>query len=216
MPSELLTCLRKSPKINTINQTDFVVLKKISFAGVSAAAIALAVLLPSPARALSVNWSFVSGSDTFSGTIENLSDGSNTSSSTPIPYVTVTQAPSSYSNLISQQLGLASGGEMFVSGGVPLDNGNTYSAEFFSNSNSELYYIYFRNGLNGTFEMEAVYDNINDSTLFQYSPSSSRVSFTAVPAPLPLLGLGAATAFSRKLKQRIALRRKREEVGLAG
>ena len=37
-----------------------------------------------------------------------------------------------------------------------------------------------------------------------------------VPAPLPLLGLGAATAFSRKLKQRIALRRKREEVGLAG
>ena len=35
----------------------------------------------------------------------------------------------------------------------------------------------------------------------------------AVPAPLPLLGLGAATAFSRKLKQRIALRRKREEVG---
>ena len=90
MPSELLTCLRKSPKINTINQTDFVVLKKISFAGVSAAAIALAVLLPSPARALSVNWSFVSGSDTFSGTIENLSNGSNTSGSTPIPYVTVT------------------------------------------------------------------------------------------------------------------------------
>jgi hypothetical protein len=36
-----------------------------------------------------------------------------------------------------------------------------------------------------------------------------------VPAPLPLLGLGAATAFSRKLKQRIALRRKREEVGAA-
>ena len=104
---------------------------------------------------------------------------------------------------------------MFVSGGVPLDNGNTYSAEFFSDSNPELYYIYFRNGLNGTFEMEAVYDNINDSTLYQYSPSSSRVSFTAVPAPIPLLGLGAATAFSRKLKQRIALRRKREEVGEA-
>jgi len=38
----------------------------------------------------------------------------------------------------------------------------------------------------------------------------------AVPAPLPLLGLGAATAFSRQLKQRIALRRKREEGGLAG
>ena len=32
----------------------------------------------------------------------------------------------------------------------------------------------------------------------------------AVPAPLPLLGLGAATAFSRKLKQRIALKRKQK------
>jgi hypothetical protein len=37
----------------------------------------------------------------------------------------------------------------------------------------------------------------------------------AVPAPLPLLGLGAATAFSRKLKQRIAVKRKRDEVGAA-
>ena len=40
-------------------------------------------------------------------------------------------------------------------------------------------------------------------------------TLAAVPAPLPLLGLGAATAFSRKLKQRIALRRKREEVSEA-
>jgi len=37
-----------------------------------------------------------------------------------------------------------------------------------------------------------------------------------VPAPLPLLGLGAATAFSRQLKRRIALRRKREVGGGAG
>jgi len=40
-------------------------------------------------------------------------------------------------------------------------------------------------------------------------------TLSAVPAPLPLLGLGAATAFSRKLKQRIALRRKQQEVGAA-
>ena len=40
-------------------------------------------------------------------------------------------------------------------------------------------------------------------------------TFSAVPAPLPLLGLGAATAFSRKLKQRIATKRKREEAGAA-
>ena len=45
--------------------------------------------------------------------------------------------------------------------------------------------------------------------------SNSLATFTAVPAPLPLLGLGAATAFSRKLKQRIALKRKQEEVGAA-
>ena len=48
-------------------------------------------------------------------------------------------------------------------------------------------------------------------------PSDSiTMNIGAVPAPLPLLGLGAAAAFSRKLKQRIALRRKREEVGDAG
>ena len=46
-----------------------------------------------------------------------------------------------------------------------------------------------------------------------YSITSATASLNAVPAPLPLLGLGAATAFSRKLKQRIALRRKRKEVG---
>lgn len=43
--------------------------------------------------------------------------------------------------------------------------------------------------------------------------TSATATLAAVPAPLPLLGLGAATAFSRKLKQRIALRRKREVGG---
>jgi len=57
-----------------------------------------------------------------------------------------------------------------------------------------------------------------DSVDYYPSGTSSRFTITsatatlAVPAPLPLLGLGAATAFSRKLKQRIALRRKRGEV----
>ena len=41
------------------------------------------------------------------------------------------------------------------------------------------------------------------------------IGVAPVPAPLPLLGLGAAAAFSRKLKQRIALRRKVEVVGEA-
>ena len=46
--------------------------------------------------------------------------------------------------------------------------------------------------------------------------TSATATLAAVPAPLPLLGLGAATAFSRQLKQRIALRLKREEGGEAG
>ena len=46
--------------------------------------------------------------------------------------------------------------------------------------------------------------------------TSATATLAAVPAPLPLLGLGAAAAFSRQLKQRIALRRKREEGGEAG
>lgn len=45
-----------------------------------------------------------------------------------------------------------------------------------------------------------------------YTITAATATQAAVPAPLPLLGLGAATAFSRQLKQRIALRRKREEV----
>ena len=57
----------------------------------------------------------------------------------------------------------------------------------------------------------------SDNNLARTASSPTTVaSFTAVPAPLPLLGLGAAAAFSRKLKQRIALRRKRQEVGEAG
>ena len=51
------------------------------------------------------------------------------------------------------------------------------------------------------------------TTLSNYDTITMNIG--AVPAPLPLLGLGAATAFSRKLKQRIAGRRKREEVGEA-
>ena len=49
-----------------------------------------------------------------------------------------------------------------------------------------------------------------------YTITSATASLAPVPAPLPLLGLGAATAFSRQLKQPIALRRKREVGGSAG
>ena len=49
-----------------------------------------------------------------------------------------------------------------------------------------------------------------------YTITAATATLAAVPAPLPLLGLGAATAFSRKLKQRIALRRKRAVGGETG
>ena len=59
---------------------------------------------------------------------------------------------------------------------------------------------------------------LNQGTYTATLPSDTitmNIGVAPVPAPLPLLGLGAATAFSRQLKQRIALRRKREEVGKA-
>ena len=49
------------------------------------------------------------------------------------------------------------------------------------------------------------------SGISAYTITAATAAPTSVPGPLPLLGLGAATAFSRQLKQRIALRRKREE-----
>ena len=51
------------------------------------------------------------------------------------------------------------------------------------------------------------------TTTLPHDTITMNIGVAPVPAPLPLLGLGAATAFSRKLKQRMALRRKREEVG---
>ena len=217
MPSELLTCVRKSPKIMNINQTESVVLKKISFAGVSAAAIALAVLCPSPARALNFNWTFTSGSGaTVSGTINDLDEGPNIYSTTPRSYVVVTSATGGLGTTGIRNLPISiyndSGtSQIFVSGGVPVSNGTSGYARFFGSQGSEFYDIYFTgNGGGGLFDMSVSGGEMMGMSYSEQSTTPQ--SFTAVPAPLPLLGLGAATAFSRKLKQRIAVRRKREEV----
>jgi hypothetical protein len=193
--------------------------KRFSFAGVSAAAIALAVLCPSSARALSFNWTFTSGTGAVvSGTINNLIEGSNTYINNPSAYAVVTSA--------SGGLGLGSSGivgrnlmiladpnsEIFVSGGVPLSNGGKPYVGFRDIVGMKRYDTFFSNGSSGLFAMSAGY---NDNGSFSNEISSTPQSFTAVPAPLPLLGLGAAAAYSRKLKQRIAMRRKREEVGAA-
>ena len=193
-------------------------LQKFSFAGVSAAAIALAVLCPSPARALNFNWTFTSGSgEVVSGTINDLIEGSNTQNTSPLPYVVVTSATGSLgtSGIIGRNLTLYDpNSEIFVSGGVPFSNGTSSFVRFHGNDMAflTLYDTYFRNGANGLFDMQAKSISM---TVVSIPASSSPQSFTAVPAPLPLLGLGAATAFSRQLKQRIAVKRTRGEVGAA-
>ena len=209
MPSELLTCVRKSPKIMTINQTEFVVLKKISFVGVSAAAIALAVLCPSPAQALTFNWTFTDQNtgDPVSGTIDT-PGSANGLYSTGVT-ATVTQVPLSWGSSLSYgtfNYYAASGinilnGAIDQSGSdaIVLDNGSGVSLQFADQGS-------------GAFKAVLSDNNAGNGNGLQALSSSNVASFTAVPAPLPLLGLGAATAFSRKLKQRIALRRKREEV----
>ena len=183
-------------------------LQKISFAGVSAAAIALAVLCPSPARALTFNWTFIdqNTSDPVSGTID-LPGSANGRYSTGVT-ATVTKVPVSWG---AQSYGMFSylggSGINLVSGAIDqsgsdlivLDNGSNTSLQFSDQLSfgtpARLSDLFSQPSLN--------------------ADSSNVAAFTAVPAPLPLLGLGAATAFSRKLKQRIALRRKREEVGAA-
>ena len=135
---------------------------------------------------------------------------------------------------------LFTGGEILADSSGPLDNGFLgpasfeytgssiiYTATFFGGSNGFATLISSSNPPNnpGFFDLELRQtlladgsgngqDNSNLTT--GNTPNPQAFTLAAVPAPLPLLGLGAAAAFSRKLKQRIALRRKRGEVGLAG
>ena len=190
---------------------------RFSLVGVSFASIALSVLCPSPARALSYTWSYaMQGGQVLSGTIDDLSEGTNYATSVPPAFVTVTSGTGSYATaeFINQTFSHTSG-VMNVASGVPINGGSggvtaftytgmtTWNLNFRSGSSAYTGKAY---GVDGFFDMELLNVSLNNT-------SSAAQSFTPVPAPLPLLGLGAATAFSRKLKQRIALKRKREEVG---
>ena len=217
MPSELLTCVRKSPKIMTINQTEFVVLKKISFVGVSAAAIALAVLCPSPAQALSFNWTFTSTNGNFigpiSGTIDGLNDNVLNDGSNSSMTATVTSDPFNIGSTPSP-ISFSGGNGILVTSGVI----DTTGLQLVFSSGSQQLQLENPNGTNGIFG--GYYSDSSAGGSGPMSNGSSAASndlsvpvFTAVPAPLPLLGLGAATAFSRKLKQRIAVRRRVEAIG---
>ena len=195
-------------------------LQKFSFAGVSAAAIALAAFCPLPAQALSVNWSFVVDSvmgpggpnfsssaigQTFSGTLDSLQDDFyNVSGMT----ATVTSGP--YTPSAGwQPLGFKSAYGGIRASGVQVTNGSivltSSSDDFVLESND-----FSQSIVMGT--RSVLTDGGSGVDVFIGSLSTT---FTPVPAPLPLLGLGAAAAFSRKLKQRIALRRKVEVVGAA-
>ena len=93
---------------------------------------------------------------------------------------------------------------------------DTTGLQLFFRSGTQELQLENPNGRSGVYG--GYYRDSSVGGMFGSSAASTDLSvpvFTAVPAPHPLLGLGAATAFSRKLKQRIALRRKREEVGAA-
>ena len=60
----------------------------------------------------------------------------------------------------------------------------------------------------GSFSSLGLTEGVYTTNLPSSDTITMNIGAVPVPAPLPLLGLGAATAFSRKLKQRIALRRK--------
>ena len=185
-------------------------LRKSLLLGVSSAAIALAVLCPYPARALTFTWTFTdqnTGSPV-SGTIDT------PGSADGLYYIgvtaTVTQVPSPF---VPNLLGYGTftsgfGTGITVVNGAIDQSGNDEIVLYNSIGSANIQFV----GLGSTSSKAAFYDyNTNSGT--QAASPTTLASFTAVPAPLPLLGLGAATAFSRQLKQRIALRRKREEVG---
>lgn len=176
----------------------------------------LGALSCAPAKALSFTWSFqiTGGSNssyigqTISGTIDNLVDNAlNTTNMT----AKVTSAPFGPGNGMSwSTTSLSFTGD----GGIAVKNGAVVTSDL------KAYFVY--NGQDRLILQTSKYGHPGELDVF-YTPQSSAymdgtvIQFTPVPvpAPLPLLGLGAATAFSRKLKQRIALRRKREEAGAA-
>lgn len=194
-------------------------LKKFSFVGVSAAAIALAVLCPSPARALSFNWTFTSTNGDFigpiSGTIDGLNDNSlNNFASNPGMTATVTSNPFNIVGIPSQMTlnpftSPVGGNGILVTAGVV----DTTGLQLYFSGGSQDLQLENPNGTSGIFGGAYGDYSVGSGGASAASTDLSVPVFTAVPAPLPLLGLGAATAFSRKLKQRIVLKRKREEVG---
>ena len=186
----------------------------------------LSVLCSAPARALSFTWSFqiTGGSNNgykgqyITGIIDNLVDNAwNTTNMT----AKVTSAPFGPGNGMSWS-GITL--TFATKDGKPDSKGIYVKDGVVDTTGLQAYFVY-----QGQDRLILQNPNpygypggarLDDYSTGQYAQmdNGSTPTFTPVPvpAPLPLLGLGAATAFSRKLKQRIALRRKREEGGEPG
>jgi hypothetical protein len=179
----------------------------------------LGALSCAPAKALSFTWSFqiTGGSNSsyigqfISCTIDNLKDNT-------------TNREGMTATITSSPFGPGSGSWSTISLSYSSGNGIAVKDGVVDTTGLQAYFIY--QGQDRLILQNPIpYGYPGGGRLDDYSTTGqpyaemnngSTPTFSAVPAPLPLLGLGAAAAFSRKLKQRIALRRKREEVGLAG
>ena len=220
-------------------------LQKFSFAGVSAAAIALATLCPLPSHALTFRFQFSAGTTIGTGEIEGTDTGQTYTDAKGTQ--SIYQATGGFINFVSGSQSYSGTYNFKDLSSLSAVNLNTFPPEYnpyyvypATNPSREIWNNKFNNsylwqdlypgvvfasvddskvaGLlsNGSSQVLALYDD-STATLspWTFYPLTTFSPSTPVPAPLPLLGLGAATAFSRKLKQRIALRRRREEVGAA-
>jgi len=197
--------------------------------GVSSAAVALAVLCPSPAQALTFDWSFTSsfGSVTdpsrgvYTGTIDipGSADGlyeiGVTATVTSVPFIAGSPGYGTFSADLDPIMASGYNGILLTGGAI--DQSGFSDIRLVTVGGQTLT---FRGSLQSdlspsTMIKASLMDMSGGGGMPILGGSNSLATFTAVPAPLPLLGLGAAAAFSRKLKQRIALNRKRQEVGAA-
>jgi hypothetical protein len=168
---------------------------------------ASAVFGCSAANALTFNWSFVNGSDTFSGQLINLSPGLNDSASNAVNpfYATVTTAPSSFANITSRQLDFFSGDLTVSQDGATVSN-NSIRFTYIS-PGVESYDLFVNQASNGIANFVVSY--LDRTSIFNPPVDSGGIgpitsgSGAAVPGPLPILGLPAAFLSTRKLRKRI-------------
>ena len=205
-----------------------------------AAVCVLGVLCCAPAKALSFSWSFqITGASNssyigqaISGTIDNLQDNAINRNGMTATVSSAPFGPGSGGDWATISLSYAGGNGIAVRDGVVESTG--LQAFFIYNGQDRLI---LQNSSPNRSNVVGNYDSAyRDSNGLAYSNGNGNAggslevfypaqdqnsawndgatpTFTAVPAPLPLLGLGAATAFSRQLKLRIALRRKRAVEG---